>query len=295
MLYLDVIRNCYTEDFVQRQNEYTPQSYWAELMDEAFLFMEGILAYPVQECGESCVELSEVIRGAHVPVVLSTSKIGDVFDRMFFTRSGLVGSFVQAARLLAAEGLVLKVEDCYRTTEMQKTLGLDDRLLNKIFNMLIKEKSGAMPSVDEFMKRLSALVATTPKTGTHMSASAMDISVLRASDFVELERGGSYLELSEKTPMASPFILPQEREARDRIQRIMFEAGFIAYPYEFWHFCKGDAYGEYLGSTGVPACYGPVDIDVRTGKVTPIANPTGALIHREELLAKVVRCMEERL
>ena len=263
-------------------------------MDEAFFFMEGILSYPVQECGEPCVLLSEVIRDAHIPVILSKSKIGEAFDRLFFMRSGLVDGFVQAARLLAAEGLVLKVEDCYRTKVMQKALGLDDRLLNKIFNMLLLEKSGSMPSVDEFMKRLCALVATTPKTGTHMSASAMDISVLRASDLEELERGGSYLELSEKTPMTSPFILPPERKARDLIQRIMFEAGFIAYPYEFWHFCKGDAYGEYLGKTGAPACYGPVDIDVGTGKVSPIVNPTDELIHREELLQKVSRFMEGR-
>ena len=124
-----------------------------------------------------------------------------------------------------------------------------------------------------------------------MSASALDISVLRRDDGRELDRGGPYVELSEKTPMASPFISPEARKNREAITALMRCHGFAAYPYEFWHYSKGDAYERFHTGADDPACYGPVDVDLDTGRTTPMPSPDEPL----HTLDKIRRRVEEAL
>ena len=64
------------------------------------------------------------------------------------------------------------------------------------------------------------LVAQIPKTGTHMSESAIDISVLDRTTGAEVNRGKPYLELSELTPLNSPEEIQAEiQAAMDRQRR----------------------------------------------------------------------------
>ena len=49
--------------------------------------------------------------------------------------------------------------------------------------------------------------------------------------------------------------------------------GFMTYPWEFWHYSKGDAYAEYFLKSGKPARYGAVDWNEVNRSVTPIQNP----------------------
>jgi len=59
--------------------------------------------------------------------------------------------------------------------------------------------------------------------------------------------------------------------------------GFMAYPYEFWHYSKGDAYAEYLTNSGNSARYGPVDFDMTNGNITPRPNPKDPLHSLEDI------------
>ena len=138
-----------------------------------------------------------------------------------------------------------------------------------------------------------------PKTGTHMSGSAIDISVLhrgqdRGDTTREVDRGAPYLEMSALTPMDSPFISDEARRNRHAITDLMREHGFVEYPYEFWHYSSGDAYDQFLRKTGRPAIYGAVDWDPATGKVTPIPNPTEPLNTQEEIKAEIEAAMKRR-
>jgi hypothetical protein len=132
-------------------------------------------------------------------------------------------------------------------------------------------------------RRMTALTATFPKIGTHMSGSAIDISVLRTADLAEIDRGGPYIELSELTPMDSPFVSAEARRNRAEISEVMRRHGFVAYPYEFWHYSKGDAYTAYLTGSGSPARYGPVDLDPVSGNVNPISDAKKPLHSMEDI------------
>jgi D-alanyl-D-alanine dipeptidase len=137
----------------------------------------------------------------------------------------------------------------------------------------VLECGGHKPPLDLLCRRLAALVANSPKVGTHLSGSAMDISVLRRDTGEELDRGGFYPEMSERTPMDSPFVSATARANRRATTDLMRRHGFVAYPWEFWHYNAGDAYAEVLNRTGKPARYGPVVADLAGGRVTPVARP----------------------
>ena len=178
-------------------------------------------------------------------------------------------------------GWVLKVEDGYRSVTMQQGLSLNESIFGAVLRKTQWECGGEKPPVDLLFRRLGSLIANMPKVGTHMSASAVDLSVLLRDTGEELERGGPYPEMSERTPMASPFVSDQSRQNRQDITALLEGHGFVAYPWEFWHYNDGDAYAELLKRTGLPGRYGPVHVDVATGQVTPIDDPHAPLNSRE--------------
>jgi len=256
----------------EQNTEEARRIYWSTQMANAYRFMSQMLEYPVEECGESLVFLPEVVKAEGLSVEFSQEKHTGTHERLFYLRRKLVEDFIAVSRELNARGWILKVEDGYRSKAMQKGLTLQESLFDKILQKVIWETREKRPNPKLMYQRLSALIATCPKVGTHMSGSAIDISVLKRTDLSEIDRGGSYLELSELTPMASPFISDTATCNRTEITEIMYRHGFVAYPYEFWHYSKGDSYAEFLTKSDKPARYGPVDFDLENGSITPISN-----------------------
>ena len=261
----------------QMRGEDAARAYWAAQLDEAHQFMTRVMEFPVEECGEPLVDLREAVAAAGVRVTFSTSKIAGQLARVFMLREKLIPSFVAVARAMNDRGWIMEVEDGYRTREMQRSLSLAPYVLDIVLAKVAWELAGATPESELFFKRLSVLTATAPKIGTHMSGSAIDISVHAAESGREVDRGGPYIELSEKTPMRSPFISPEAAVNRAEITDFLTREGFVAYPYEFWHYNQGDAYHTLLTGSDEPARYGAVDVDPATGRVTPIEEPTRSL------------------
>ena len=253
------------------------RAYWTAQLEAAHGFMRRVAEYPVQDNGEPVVSLREAVAGTDVTVRFSETKIAGAFPRLFYLREGLVPAFIEAARALNRRGWVLKVEDGYRTTEMQRQLSLAPYVLDTILAKVIWELDGRIPDAELFFRRLTVLTATAPKIGTHMSASAVDISVEGLDDAREVDRGGPYLEMSELTPMQSPFVSPEASRHRAIISLVMGSHGFMAYPYEFWHYNQGDAYDELLTGSGRPGRYGAIHADLATGRVTPVSDPCASL------------------
>jgi len=270
-----------------RPDEDQRRAYWTEQMDAAGELNEQFLRYPVAECGEPLMSLPAATGAAGVEVVFSATKHISGRDHLFFLREGLIPAILAAARDLRAKGWILKIEDGYRTRLMQQEAGRLPLIFDVVLQRILWETGGRAPDPDFMLRRLTAIIATRPKIGTHMSGSALDISVLQADNGKEVERGGPYIEISELTPMASPFISTLARRNREAITALMSKHGFIAYPYEFWHYSQGDAYAEYLQKTGKPGRYGAVDLDPKTGKVTPITNPETLLNSREDIQAGI--------
>jgi zinc D-Ala-D-Ala dipeptidase len=256
----------------EQHTEEARRTYWSTQMDAAYRFMSQMQEYPVEECCESLVFLPEAVKDEGLVVNFSSTKLAGKYERLFYLRTALVEDFIAVSREMNDRGLILKVEDGFRSRAMQKSLALQESLFDKILQKVMWETRCEKPESKLMLQRLTALIATSPKTGTHMSGSAIDISVLSLDDLSEVDRGGSYLELSELTPMASSFISADAAQNRIEITEIMHRHGFKAYPYEFWHYSKGDAYTEFLSNSDTPARYGPVDFDPVSGTISPILN-----------------------
>lgn len=274
------------------------RAYWAEQMELGYQLIERVLPFDVRECGEPFASICDAAQAADVEMLFSTSKIAGDLDRIFYMRESLVRAVVEAGRDMNRRGWVLKIEDGYRSLEMQGMLVRKPELFDVILQKCIWECGGKLPSVDLLSRRAIVLIANIPKIGTHMSGSAIDVSVFRRDNGQEVSRGKPYLEMSELTPMRSPFIDAQSLANRLEITAILESHGFVHFPYEFWHFNQEDAMGHVLTGRPAPARFGPVHWDPKTNRVTRCDNPMRPLnppevIERE--MAAALRRAEARL
>ena len=277
-----------------QSDEVARRAYWTQQLEAAYAFMfESILPYPVVECGEPFVSLREAAEQADVVVAFSSLKHVNDLDRLFYLREGQISNFLGAAKKMNELGWVLRVEDGYRTREIQKYLGLTPKVFDAVLQRVMWELGGKVPSPEFMFRRCSALVATVPKFATHMSGSAIDISVMSRNDpALEVDRGGPYIELSELTPMNSPFVSASGLRHRKKITALMRDYGFVEYPWEFWHYSSGDAYDQFLRKTGKPAIYGAVDWDPVTNVVSPMADATTPLNSEEEIRTEIEAALQ---
>lgn len=278
-------------DYPKNSERLSAESYLSEQLDEAYEFMMQTISYPVAECGESLISLERVVADAGVEVEFSRKPHALGLPRLYLLRKGQINGFLQATAEMNRRGWVMRIEDGYRSRDMQKFIGLDPSVFDVILRMVIKELRGQIPMPEHMFKRTLTLVAQIPKTGTHMSGSAIDISVLNKSTKLEVDRGAPYLEISELTPMSSPFISQVARGNRQEITAIMRRAGFVEYPYEFWHYSNGDAYEGVLFGQSTPALYGAVDWNPDTGQTKCIPNPELPLNSLDEIKNEIAKAI----
>ena len=259
-------------------DEEARRRYWTEYMEQMDVLVEEMLAYPQEECGEPLGSIADAMAGADAEVVFSDTLLGGEFPRVFMIREGLLPHLVAAALEMNGRGWVMKLEDGYRSMAMQTQLGRSKEAFDLIVRACVWEVGGGVPPVELVFKRARVLVANYGKCGTHMQATAVDISVLDRDDGSEIWRGKPYLEMSEYTPMESPFITDDERENRRAITAIMERHGFLHFPGEFWHYSKDDILCEIMTGSGRPGIYGPVHWDAATGQVAPYDDPDAPLI-----------------
>jgi D-alanyl-D-alanine dipeptidase len=147
-----------------------------------------------------------------------------------------------------------------------------DVFFDRVLRTVMWELNGEIPDAGFMFRRLSVMIATRSRVGTHVAGSAIDVSVFDEASGKEVDRGAVFPEISERTPMASPFVSESARQNRDEIEHIFRGCGWVAYPWEFWHFNAGDHFAEYLTKSGRPGRYGPIRFENgRGGKVTPIS------------------------
>ena len=244
------------------------RAFWTKQLDQAHALMLQMQRHPIQESGEKFASLIDAAKAAGVEMTFSDSKLGGKFDRIYWMRESLVPDVIAIGKKMNERGWVMKIEDAYRTLLMQGTLSLQPSVFTAIAERCAWESGKANPDVDLVIRRAMCLVANLPVNGTHLYGCAIDISVFRRDTGKEVWRGEPYLHMSEKTPMASPFVDDAARQARKEITAIVESRGFLHYPGEFWHYNKGDVlWHMYRGET-TPARFGPVHWDPRTNTVT---------------------------
>jgi D-alanyl-D-alanine dipeptidase len=267
-------------------------AFWIEYMERSYALAEAIIRHPLQESRERLASIPAAAKEAGVEMCFSSTRLAGQFERLFFIRESLIPDLMAIGRDMNARGWILKIEDGYRTRQMQTALGRTPAVFDRIVQSCIRECRGGQPGVELVFRRAMVLVANVPLTGTHMAGAAVDISVLRRDDGAEVWRGKPYLEMSEYTPMDSPFVSVEERQNRQEITRMMEAHGFLHYPGEFWHYNKGDSLYQIQAKSGQPGRYGPVDWDPASNAVTPYADPLGLLTPLDVLEPLIQQAMQ---
>jgi D-alanyl-D-alanine dipeptidase len=266
--------------------------YWADQMEQGYEVVQNILKFPVLECVEGFASLPDAAESAGIKMLFSTTKIAGGLDRVFFMRESLVKDVIAAGRAMNDRGWILKIEDAFRSLEMQGRLVCKPEVFDVILKKCIWENGGEIPPVELVFRRAMVLIANIPKIGTHMSGSAIDVSVFRRDDGTEIWRGNPYLEMSERTPMRSPFVEPDALANRLEITAMLEAQGFIHFPFEFWHFNKDDALGHFLTNNPAAARFGPVNWDSQTNRVTAVADPLSPLIPMPVIEKEIAAALE---
>ena len=269
------------------------RAYWTEQMELGYSMVEKLISFPVAECGERFACMRSAAASENVEMLFSKSKIAGNMDRVFFMRESLVRDVVTIGRVMNERGWILKIEDAFRSLAMQRQLVRKPQVFDAILKKCIWENGGEIPTAEMIFRRVIVMTANIPKIGTHMSGSAIDVSVFHRDDGREVWRGNAYLEMSERTPMRSRFVEPEHIANRLAITEIMESHGFMHFPFEFWHFNKGDAGDHILNHNSAPCRYGPVDWNPITNEVTPVADPLSPLnplpVIENEITAAMLR------
>lgn len=277
-----------------RPDEAARRRFWTEHMERSHHLLQAMTQYQTVESGEGFASIPDAAKAASVEMLFSDSKIAGDLDRIFYIRENLIPDLLAITRDMRERGWLLKIEDGYRTQEMQTQLGQKPAVFDMIVGSCRWELGGETPSLDLIRRRSTCLVANYPNRGTHTMGAAVDISVFGLDDGEEVWRGKPYLEMSEYTPMDSPFISPKAQQNRREITALMERHGFLHYPGEFWHYNKGDALYHYMAKTGQPAPYGPVHWNPDTNQVTPcddvsspLTPPAAMAAHLDAALARL--------
>jgi len=253
------------------------RAYWAEQMQLGYELVQKILQFEVRECGEGFACLRDAATKAGIEMRFSESKIAGELERVYFMRESLVQHVMDIGREMNKHGWILKIEDAFRSLEMQGQLVRKPEVFDAILKKCIWENGGQIPPVEMVFRRAIVLVANIPKIGTHMSGSAIDVSVFRRDDGSEVWRGNEYLEMSERTPMRSPFVDQDSLKNRLEITAMLEAHGFVHFPFEFWHYNQDDAMAHVLRGLPAPARFGPVNWDPKTNRVEAVPEPMSPL------------------
>ncbi|MEE2658298.1 MAG: M15 family metallopeptidase [Candidatus Latescibacterota bacterium] len=270
----------------ERLDEARRRTFWTFHMERSAELLTAMQQQPVAESSEPFASMPDTAEDAGVEMRFSDTKIAGNIDRIFFIRESLIPDLLAIGRDMNERGWILKIEDGYRTREMQTQLGRKPA----VFDMIVKScqwECGEPPSLDLLHRRSTCLVANYPNHGTHTMGAAVDISVFRRDDGTEVFRGKPYLEMSEFTPMDSPFVSEQEQQNRADITGAMEKHGFLHYPGEFWHYNKGDALYHMMTNSGQAAPFGPVHWDPASNTVTPY-NDVSSPLTPPELMAQLL-------
>jgi len=278
-------------DVNPQADQETRRRFWTEHMERSYDLLQAMKRYPAEECGEGLASIPDAADAAGIEMAFSDSKIAGDLERIFFIRESLVPDLMAIARDMRERGWLLKIEDGFRTVEMQTLLGRKPAVFDAIVRTCQWECGGEPPPIDLIFKRSTCLVANFPNVGTHTMGAAVDISVFSLDDGNEISRGKSYLEMSEYTPMDSPFVTAAERQNRFEITAVMERHGFRHYPGEFWHYNKGDPLYHHMAKTGKPAQYNCVHWDPDSNRVTPFDDVTSPLTPPDEMAANLEKAL----
>ena len=134
--------------------------YLAKNMDHSYELIQSMSKYKIKECGERVVSIPEAALEAGVKILFSETKIAGNLDRIFVIRESLMPDLLAVARDMKERGWILKIEDGYRTCELQTELGRKPEIFDMIVHSCWRETGGVKPSLEHVKKRSHPLSVT---------------------------------------------------------------------------------------------------------------------------------------
>lgn len=118
-------------------NDQSRRDYWAQQMQLGYDLIQQVLPFEVRECGEGFASIRDAAERANLEMWFSDSKIAGELDRVFFIREGLVKDLMTIGREMNDRGWILKIEDGYRSKNMQSQLVRKPELFDAILRKCI--------------------------------------------------------------------------------------------------------------------------------------------------------------
>jgi len=195
-----------------------------------------------------------------IPIVLKDTKLvldHDVelgYANEFIARKSVVDRLKQAS-LLLPEGLYLLIKETYRPKSFQ-TFIYNRRLIK----LLCLQENENLTSTQ--IHKLTAEYIAPPNVAGHPTGGAVDVSLIDKSG-KEIDFGCKYDDdatISNGKCYSFFTDLPANvRKNRELLFSCMESAGFVNYPFEWWHWSYGDKY--WASISGAPhAIFSAVDL-----------------------------------
>ena len=123
-------------------SETARRAYWAEQMELGYEFVEQLLEFPVEECGEAFASIPAAAEAAGIEMQFSDTKIAGDLDRVYFIRESLVEDVMKIGREMNERGWILKIEEGFRTLKMQGSLVRKPEVFDAVLQKCIWELGG---------------------------------------------------------------------------------------------------------------------------------------------------------
>lgn len=191
-----------------------------------------ILRIPIVECGESLVDLTTfpVLSTPAHPRARSQAKT------KLWCRRTVAERLVEADRALAGHFRILVVES-HRPLSLQRTYWEADFAV-------LRARHPNWP--DEDLERENAKFVAPPWiTPPHSTGGAIDV-VLADAAGREVDLGSQLNEEGPRMATLAPHLPREVANRRRALLQAMVAAGFVNYPYEWWHYSYGDRYWAYV-------------------------------------------------
>jgi len=144
-------------------------------------------------------------------------------------------ALAKAADILREQGYRLKIFDAYRP---QKGVDHFKRWSRDLSDERMKEYF--YPDMPKNLLFLKGYIAS---HSGHSRGSTVDITIFDMGTGREVDMGGTFDLLGERSHVNCPDITPTQRENRYILRRAMVAAGFYPYEKEWWHFTlRGEPY-----------------------------------------------------
>jgi D-alanyl-D-alanine dipeptidase len=135
---------------------------------------------------------------------------------------------VNAAEILRKRGYLMKIYDAYRP---QRAVDHFMRWASDIGD--IRRKPVHYPWVNK--KDLFDLGYVVARS-THSRGAAVDLTVVDAESYLELDMGAIFDFMDPRSHLVTSAISAAQEQNRLILREAMTNAGFVTYPYEWWHF-----------------------------------------------------------